>query len=341
MEENRIGREALRLARRALAGLAWLYAFASLYLAIVWSFRPDAFWWVSLSNLFAPLWFLPLLALLPLALLSRSRGTIVAATIPALLFLALFGALFVPRLPRAGEDEPGLRVVTFNQFFGNQQVDDVIAALRASDADVIAIQELSPAVAVAIEQQLAEEYPHRWLQPADHAGGLGLISRHPLDERRQLINGRGQQARLTLGDRRLTLINIHLHFSSIGRRSIHYWDAAHTNSIAIQVRELLASVDAVDDRLVIVGDFNMGERELGYRYLAATMRDAYREAGWGFGFTFPLNKRLGPVTVPAPLVRIDYAWLRGDLAARAAQLECRSIGADHCLVKFDLLLVNK
>ncbi|NJO84852.1 MAG: hypothetical protein HC828_20200 [Blastochloris sp.] len=110
-------------------------------------------------QLFAPFFFLPLLLLLPLGLLVRTRTMLIAVAIPLLLFLFLFGGRFIPHLPVAAASPGGLRLVTFNQLFSNQQVDVVIDALRASEADVIALQELSPTLAAAIEQQLGEQLP--------------------------------------------------------------------------------------------------------------------------------------------------------------------------------------
>ena len=56
-----------RWARSGAVVLAWIYCLASAYFAIVWTFAPTRLWWIALSNTFAPICFLPLLLLIPLA----------------------------------------------------------------------------------------------------------------------------------------------------------------------------------------------------------------------------------------------------------------------------------
>jgi hypothetical protein len=90
--------------------------------------------------------------------------------------------------------------------------------------------------------------------------------------------------------------------------------------------------------LIVIGDFNTGDREPRYAQLAARMHDAFRETNRGFGFTFPDHKRMGPVTFTFPLVRIDYIWSKGGALPAAAHVECNNIGADHCFLIADLRL---
>ncbi len=56
----------------------------------------------------------------------------------------------------------------------------LIAAIRAQDADIVALQELSQPMADAIQQQLAAEYPYQVLMPAELDDGQGILSRYPL-----------------------------------------------------------------------------------------------------------------------------------------------------------------
>ena len=67
------------------------------------------------------------------------------------LFVLLFGARFLPPGPTEdAEDMVKFRVVTFNQLYTNAQVDAVLDALLAQDADLVAVQELSPTVVSAL-----------------------------------------------------------------------------------------------------------------------------------------------------------------------------------------------
>jgi len=80
---------------------------------------------------------------------------------------------------------------------------------------------------------------------------------------------------------------------------------------------------------IIAGDFNMSDQTATYATLSAVTIDAYREAGFGFGFTFPNNLRLGQAPIPGPFVRLDYIFHSPELSAQQAYVGC-SGSSDHC-----------
>ena len=83
-----------------------------------------------------------------------------------------------------GASAEDLVVLSWNLEVGSRPVADSVAALLASDADVIALQELTPDVAEAIEadDELTLRYPYRTLVPADDFTGMGILSRYPISE---------------------------------------------------------------------------------------------------------------------------------------------------------------
>jgi endonuclease/exonuclease/phosphatase (EEP) superfamily protein YafD len=57
---------------------------------------------------------------------------------------------------------------------------------------------------------------------------------------------------------------------------------------------------------ILMGDFNLTDQNDNYTLLSdAGLTDAFRAAGWGFGFTWPSRSRIGLLRL---LVRIDYIW---------------------------------
>jgi endonuclease/exonuclease/phosphatase (EEP) superfamily protein YafD len=74
-----------------------------------------------------------------------------------------------------------LRVVTANARFSNTEHAAMVAWLSGSDADIIALQEVTPQWALALEP-LARTYPYRNMMPRDDPYGIALLSRWPLDE---------------------------------------------------------------------------------------------------------------------------------------------------------------
>jgi endonuclease/exonuclease/phosphatase (EEP) superfamily protein YafD len=334
-----------RLGRGLLVGAALVYAVALLVAALLWTYSPELHWTVTLSNVVAPLFFAPLLLLLPLAALVRSRWMLGAAGLGIGLFALLFGELFLPRAHPAVDGGEPLRVVTINQFYAAESPAQQAARLASYDADLIAIQELSPALAELFAGDLRADYPYQELEPIDGPGGLGVISRYPF----ALMNpdhGLSAPVRVEVNGRPVVVWNVHLHFSGISRvRSERFFGLPYLRMYdregrVYQVRELLEQLEPVDEPVIVLGDFNTGDREAGYELMATEFRDVFRETSSGFGYTFPNKRRFGPVTVPVPLVRIDYIWARGPLTAMGSHVDCGN-GSDHCSVIADLRIEGR
>src|ERR1700724_3263967 len=100
----------LRTARWLAGAGAMLYCMGILVLAALWTFAPGAHWSIAFSNIFAAECFLPLLLLVPAALMLRSRWIYVVAALPLVVFLAVFGARLVPRVGSAVAGGTPLRV---------------------------------------------------------------------------------------------------------------------------------------------------------------------------------------------------------------------------------------
>jgi vancomycin resistance protein VanJ len=329
----------------AVAG-ATVYCIAIIVLAALWSFAPNVHWSIAFSNIFASSFFLPLLLLVPAALLLRSRWIYAVTALSLVVFLALFGARFVPRAGPAVVGGTTLRVVTFNELFLNTNTSNLLAAIRAQHADVVALQELVPAVAEAMQRNLKTIYPYQILSPSNSVGGLGLLGRYPLEPADRVDGAQGQWAVLRVGGQRITVVNVHVHFSGISRvrsqrlGSLSYFRMYDTSGRLRQAHALRRAARKVSGALIMMGDFNIGDREPGYAVLASDLHDAFGETGSGFGFTFPNNRRVGPITIPVPLVRIDYIWTGGPVVPVATSVTCDDSGSDHCMVVADLRIKN-
>lgn len=333
--------QALRRAtRRLLIGATLIYCIGLLALAALWFSAGPRPWWLAIANVFALLLFAPLLLCIPAALVIRSwwmRGAVAAALV---LFLALFGARFLPRSapPASGT---AIRVMTFNQLYSNERVADIIREIRTQDADVVGLQEFSEQTAQAFQTELIGEYPYQFLEPGNQSG-LGLISRYPFLTRGIDESRHGQRVTIQLEGQTVTIISLHLAAPYIeshrSRRlfSLPIITDYDTSAPNRQIDRLLAGIEKIDGPLIIMGDFNTSDREPHYAKLAAVLHDAFRETNWGLGFTFPDHKRFGPVTFPFPLIRIDYVWSKGGALPAAAHVECNNTGADHCFLVADL-----
>jgi endonuclease/exonuclease/phosphatase (EEP) superfamily protein YafD len=331
----------IQAARGLLIGAALLYCIGITALGLLWTFHLEGVWWLALSNIFALYLFLPLLLMLPAAVVVLSRWLRAAAALALAAFLALFGMRLVPPFGQKAEGTQ-LRVMTINQMYTNSHITDLIAAIRAQSADIVAIQELSPGLADAAGQQLRAEYPYQFLAPGDYDSGLGVLSRYPLRQAAHETEFTGQRMMVDIGGQPITLINVHPRAPQVSTRRLRQFRPVKvvlnydTSQRGRELPQLLEEVDAIQGPLIVLGDFNTSDREPPYAELAARMHDAFGETGWGFGFTFPSDKKLARLRVPFPLVRIDYIWSRDAVMPASARVVCNFGGSDHCAVVAEL-----
>jgi endonuclease/exonuclease/phosphatase family metal-dependent hydrolase len=80
--------------------------------------------------------------------------------------------------PQPGQ--PSLRVMTFNINFGVAGAPANIEAVRDADADIVLLQETTDAGERAIRAELSDMYPTMAFVHCCRAGGLGILSKHPI-----------------------------------------------------------------------------------------------------------------------------------------------------------------
>lgn len=297
-------------------GLVWgtlLYTLGLLGLALLWRLNIDV-WWVALPNIVAPFLFLPLILLMPLAFWVRpgtySRPYLLCVGVLVLVFGFSFGDRFLPRSPVAGvANGTELRIMTFNHLYLNRDLEAIKQTILRQDADLVALQELTPEVAAMVRREFGTRYPYQQLRPSDRSTstkGIGLLSRFPLTKVGYNDDYGGQHATVQIGERELKLINLHLMIPFGGRESDRP-PAFDPDIRARQLEKLKLTVKAAPELegLIVVGDFNLSDREPGYRELTDLMTDAYRSTRRGFGFTFPTGRAYAGVPLPL-LARLDY-----------------------------------
>lgn len=318
-------------------------AYLTLLPATVWyaAYRQlgDSPWWMFVVNSVAPYLFVPVSIVLLGAIAARRWSLAVASLVPAAIFVMLFGQYFVPVGAREPVVEPGaptLRVLTFNLHAQNHGVDGIAAAIEASEADVVALQELEATVAAGLAERLAELYPYRDLIPNSGWSGLGVFSKVPMRPQQQRMGGTNRRnpqvvtLELPWGD--TTLINVH---NLSIPRTLPDWPSEITASLAQRERVARAIHEFSRQRsapMIALGDFNTTERSTAYETVALTLTDSWREAGYGFGNTFP-GGPLSPtplgVPVPSWLLRIDYVFHSDEIRTIEASIGPWDGGSDH------------
>lgn len=303
-----------RLAGMFRSRLAWLYL---LTVALTWALGE----WVgertvpTLLLAYAP----PLLWLLPAPLvlgrtLWRRRGVAVAL---AGTLLAAGGAGLLHWRPQT---EGTLRVITFNVAQGlHGSPDEIAAALRAADADLLLLQETN-FVRPGFREALLARLPGYAVRTGYEVTTLSRLpvlsaTNHAAPGTRRTfletrVRWRGQEVRV---------LNVHLGtvlVSSVLRGDFDR--VRQTRDVrAAQVARLSAIAGKGTGPLLLGGDLNTPPRGLAYRELRRLVGpDAHDLAGRGTGWTFP-----------SLWLRIDHVMARGLTSTRTQVLP--EAGSDH------------
>jgi vancomycin resistance protein VanJ len=326
---------------RFLVGLFYtltaLYALLLVALLAVQVLRPDAQLNVLTRSALALLLY-PGIVLLFFAVLLRRWRVVLMLALPALAFLIVWGPLFLPRSGAATVEMKQISVMTFNIHGYSQNLDTLGSIIRSSNADVVAVQELSFEAQQYFADNLADIYPYQSLHPEEIAyAGQGVLSRYPIDsdeywrpEDQHPITGY-QRVILNIDGRQITVYNAHPPTSLTG----HGFDIApHSRG----VEDLLQRIDADSGPLIVLGDFNMTEQFGNYEELAKRFTDTYRESGQvGPGFTFPAAKHvplpvIRRIALPA-MLRLDYIFHNNYFKGIDARVWPQSGLSDHYPVR--------
>lgn len=163
---------------RGIAGFAIVAPFA--VFAAIRVLGLDLFWPLIPAIAFTPWVAIGAVAALAVTLLLRSLGAAgVAASVVVVFVIVLSGRATSNDRPSVKGDE--ITVVSQNMLAGGADPDELMALVRASDADVLALQEVTPDAVLALrEHGLTRLMPHYVDESRWGVAGAGLWSREPL-----------------------------------------------------------------------------------------------------------------------------------------------------------------
>lgn len=292
----------------------------------------DRFWPVALTGTVLQWILLPGFILLAVLVVMKRWPRVALALVPVVTFLGLYGGLLLPPLrpPTVCAANNGcqhLRVMTFN-VASAAPGDRVLAAIRAADPDIVALEELVAPQIEILDPALADDYPYR----VHHAGivnGKGLWSRYPiLDSDMRVFGTTNTQliATVDIDGTPVTVVAAHPPRPRLSLRGGYIYDPG----VDEDYRQL-AAIGTAGGPAIIMGDFNNTDQSDNYRRMRqAGLTDAFRAAGSGFGATFPA--RLWPL----PPVRIDFIFVTDDFTPVDAHVGPDG-WSDHYPVVADLI----
>lgn len=164
-----------------------------------------------------------------------------------------------PALPVPLAGTPELRVLTFNINFGVGEDPRNVAAVAEADADLVLLQETTEASEQAFREVLSGRYPHMLFRECCNAGGLGVLSRHPIREEQYLEPTVGWfPAWRVVIDSPLgpvQVLDVHLRPPMSDGGS---WVAGYFSTRDVRRDEIAAFFGAMDPAMptIIAGDFN-------------------------------------------------------------------------------------
>lgn len=288
----------------------------------------NSLWLVDVVAYILPWLFIPSLLLLPATLLiCRSRSLTVVAAVPLVIFLAVYGHLYLPRWPVRTADS-AFTVLTYNVLYTNKDVDAVAVEIEKHAPDFFGLRELESPLVEALKSRFAERYPYHRVEP-----NSGFWSRYPIlsYEAFHLVEGEGtwaQQFVLDVDGREVNVLSVHPRSPPVYGRPLSEVLAVLPSEFPNRDRDadlggLLLRLEEIDGPLVVIGDFNATDQQSFYAPLARRLRDAHRESGWGMGFTFSRRPDVG-----LALWRIDHVFYTPDLVALSTRVGNYG-GSDH------------
>ena len=327
--------------KKVCIDLAWAY---SAILGLWWGLHiwfGDSIWWLALLNSFVPLLFLPVLVLLPACLFFRWRSLWASLILPALIFVGLYGFLFLPNgsTPLAEAATPPVSIMTFNIWGGSQSLETAQVILNNNNPDIIAIQELTPLMADVLLEEVGEVYPHRILDVQAQHRGMGVLSRYSLTEidSSHLADSAWQiqimQVETDGGE--LTFYNVHPHGTNLFIYLEEELPVGDNVQASFQLRKQLIKSLITDIKqrrgpVIVAGDFNSTDQSEVYKLLQSILQDSHRTAGWGLGHTFPAyaGSFRGVPILPRQM-RIDMIFYSMEFAALNSGVSTTYGESDH------------
>jgi vancomycin resistance protein VanJ len=302
-------------------------------------------WWVTTAALYLPrlVFALPLpcfvLGLFWLGFRRLLYGQVLAGAL-----LLILNGWVVP-LPTGGTDgAPELRVLSFNVDSGNAGLSAVVSAITAQTPDVVLLQEVLHR-APELARMLSAHYPH-----VEHSTQFVIASRFPIlsrtDPERLRFYDRERSPRFMryvvetpLGA--IAFYNIHPisprgtlqvyrvrdAFYVLRHRRFHTSDPVYdvqTNAAlrTLQVAAVAAAARRETIPVVIAGDTNLPHLSKIYEHEFSEFRDGFREAGWGFGYTYPSK---------FPWLRLDRILTSRSLRFTAFDVGCEGASDHRCV----------
>jgi endonuclease/exonuclease/phosphatase (EEP) superfamily protein YafD len=256
-----------------------------------------------------------------IAVLAKWRRTAMAIGLLAMVNLAVVVPLFFgPNRPESGE----LRILSFNVLASNRQFEEVIDFIRATDADLVVLHEVTSRWEDEIEEasRIFEDWPYEVTETRARGDLFGSIV---------LVETGADVESFGFGLRDARAIEILLP-DGVAVLAVHPLSPSSEFRAAQNDRQLQFAADWAEGQVgptIVVGDFNATPWSYPFRRLVSSADLSNSARGFGLDLSYPADGN--------PLVRIpiDHLLYSEGLAVVDRRLG-PAMGSDHFPLTVDL-----
>ncbi len=316
-------------------------------LFFVWFFASmlthGRFPFINLMNMFAFEVFLLFIPVFITGIIYRIKLFMYGGLVALVLFGLTFGELYIPKQNMITDSDRLLKVMTYNMLAYTPNSTAILDVIRQENAGIVFMQETNFEVEGRLQKEMLDVYPYQIHYPSDLASGTSVISKYPFKALKHDMDdetfwiGKPIVLRVDWDGAFVTVINFHMVTTvpfAIAIPSLFNQISNYRKDEAEQIIKVLKDHPGP---AIVAGDVNDVFLNDPYRLLiGAGLQDAWREAGFGLGHTFPGNKspgtsriHVGNLYVPEWMVRIDYIFVSQDWDVITANLAPTDGYSDH------------
>jgi len=265
-----------------------------------------------------------LLALLPGAVcawLMHDRALSAVLSASAAIIVVIHVPLFRPHPGNSSPLAVRLKVMSYNTWSRNGDDARIANVVLGNGPDILLLQEIRPEVLGRLMDRLRGLYdgrpPYCAYEPAIQQA---VVSRYRVESSASMEDkGQAQKVVLRLPSGPITVFNVH-------PLRTGGWRYRYRQIASLLEEEVLRANAPV----ILGGDLNAPDHSELYRLVAGHLENAHREAGFGFGFTYPSSELRVLNLLPAlSVVRIDHIFFSEHFVALQAGVLADSGGSDH------------
>jgi endonuclease/exonuclease/phosphatase (EEP) superfamily protein YafD len=313
--------------KRMLSGLSflswlslWLFGLGVLLSYAMRWWPGDGFLSVRFINYFMPWLLVVLVPGFVFAWLAHKKWLGATLSVPILIICLTYLPLLLNCTQSAVADGLSLKVMSYNVCSKNRNLTEAAKLIMEEQPDILLLQEIGTDGFQGFLDNLHGLYGDKQML-FDYVPEMeqAVISPYPIKRLEvDWKKGRAQKVRLETPFGQFIVFNIHAF--NFG------WLRRHRHMTTLLQEDILTTRDPI----ILGGDFNTSDQTQTYRMVSRYLKNAHRECGCGFGFTFPASafRLKGRFPLPA-IIRIDHLFFSHHFSLGRARVLNESGGSDH------------